>query len=154
MERRAAAARTAGPNFPGVCACDRIARLQRIEQTAAPRAPPWPKSRQRARFRKQVAGQFLVALARYGAVRTPGETLAIKWEHVDWEHARLSAPSPKTERHPGSAERVISLFPELRPFLEECCELAQPSVRHLSTRYRHAGVNLRTQRLRIIRRVG
>jgi hypothetical protein len=28
--------------------------------------------------------RLLVALARYGGVRTPSESLAIEWSHVDW----------------------------------------------------------------------
>jgi hypothetical protein len=63
-------------------------------------------------------------------------------------------PSPKTEHHAGGASRVIPLFPELRPHLEECWELAAPGDRYVITRYRDARANLRTQLLRIIRRAG
>jgi integrase len=98
--------------------------------------------------------RLLVALARYGGLRVPSETLALTWEHVDWARGRLRVPSPKTERHAGRGERVIPLFPELRPHVEECFELAEPGVPWIITRYRDSAVNLRTQLLRIIRRAG
>jgi integrase len=98
--------------------------------------------------------RLLVALARYGGLRVPSEVLALTWEHVDWARGRLRVPSPKTERHAGRGERLIPLFRELRPHLEECFELAEPGVPWIITRYRDSAVNLRTQLVRIIRRAG
>jgi integrase len=98
--------------------------------------------------------RLLVALARFGGLRVPSEVLALTWEHVGWARGRLRVPSPKTERHAGRGERVIPIFPELRPHLEECFELAAPGVPWIITRYRDSAVNLRTQLVRIIRRAG
>jgi hypothetical protein len=48
----------------------------------------------------------------------------------------------------------VPIFPELRPFIEECWEAAQPGQEYLITRYRDTNANLRTQLLKIIKRAG
>ena len=60
-----------------------------------------------------VEWQLIIALSRYGGLRSPSETLALRWSDVDWAGQRVTIPSPKTERH-GKAYRVVPLFPELR----------------------------------------
>ena len=50
--------------------------------------------------------------------------------------------------------RVIPMFPELRPHLEECFDLAEPGTEYVITRYRDTNANLRIQLLRIIQRAG
>jgi integrase len=98
--------------------------------------------------------RLMIALARFGGLRTPSETLALTWGDVDWDRGSIRVPSPKTERHKGKASRLIPLFPELRPHLEEAFDAAEPGTTHVITRYRDAGGNLRTQFARIIRRGG
>ena len=61
--------------------------------------------------------RLIIALARYGGVRTPSETLALKWSDIDWVRERIRVPSPKTERC-GKSSREIPLFPELLPYLQ------------------------------------
>ena len=97
--------------------------------------------------------RLIVALARYGGIRTPSETLALKWSDVDWERQRIRVPSPKTERY-GKSFREIPLFPELEPYLRDAFELAAEGTEHVVTRYRDASQNLRTTMLKIIRRAG
>jgi len=97
---------------------------------------------------------LLFALGRYGGLRCPSEHLSLRWGDVDWEHDRITVRSPKTEHHAGGESRVIPLFPELRPFLEECFDLAEPGTKYVITRYRDTNANLRTQLLRIIQRAG
>ncbi len=97
--------------------------------------------------------RLIIALARYGGIRTPSETLRLKWSDVDWEHNRFTVPSPKTERH-GKAYRVVPLFAELRPYLEEAFDEAAERSEYVITRYRGSNANLRTQLLRIIRKAG
>jgi len=46
------------------------------------------------------------------------------------------------------------MFPELRAYLEECFDLAEPGSEFVITRYRDTNANLRTQLLRFIRRAG
>ena len=82
---------------------------------------------------------------------------------MDWEHNRITVHSPKTEHHPNGATRIVPLFPELRPCLEESWEAAEAGSQYVITRYRDAAkrteagwrnCNLRTQFHRIIRRAG
>jgi hypothetical protein len=61
--------------------------------------------------------------------------------------------SSKTERQ-GKPERLVPLFPELRPYLEEAFERAEPGSRHVISRWRDSATNLRTQLMRILRRAG
>ena len=107
--------------------------------------------------------RLLVALARYGGLRVPSEALTLTWPDVDWEHGKITVHSPKTEHHPDGAFRVIPLFPELRPYLEEAWEQAEPGAVYCISRWRHAAqkaaagwanCNLRTQFQKIIRRAG
>ena len=48
--------------------------------------------------------------------------------------------TPKTEHRPGHDRRVIPLFPELRPILEEAYELARHSDVTMTMRYTHIGL--------------
>ena len=76
------------------------------------------------------------------------------WGDVDWERSRICVRSPKTEHHQGGESRWVPLFPELRPYLEQAWELAEPGTQLVINRYRDARANLRTQFLRIIERAG
>jgi len=108
--------------------------------------------------------QLLFALSRYGGLRCPSEHLALRWVDVDWTNGRMTVRSPKTEHHQGGDSRVIPIFPELRPYLEDAWELAKDAVMSMSaedrpqanviTRYRDANSNLRTQLERIIAKAG
>jgi integrase len=98
--------------------------------------------------------KLMIALSRYGGLRCPSEHLALKWGDVDWEHNRILVHSPKTEHHEGKGERMIPLFPELRPYLLEAFEQAEEGEEHVITRYRDAAANLRTHFSRIIRKAG
>jgi integrase len=82
--------------------------------------------------------RLLIALSRFGGLRCPSEHLALRWQDLDWERNRFRVDSPKT------GERWIPIFPELRPYLEECFELAEEGAVHVITRYRDSNANLRT----------
>ncbi len=74
---------------------------------------------------------------------------------VDWERSRLTVHSPKTAHHDGKESRVIPLFPELRPYLDEVRDdLGGQGSEFVITRYRDASANLRTQLESIIRKAG
>ena len=98
--------------------------------------------------------RLLFALSRYGGLRCPSEHLSLRWGDVDWERDRMVVTSPKTEHHVGGGSRVVPLFPELRRYLEECFDLAEPGEEYVITRYRRTNSNLRTQLLRIIAKAG
>ena len=72
-------------------------------------------------------------------------------------------PSPKTDRYDGKGSRIIPLFPELRKYLEEAFELAEPGQTHvvsgdyLARAMRPTGwksCNLRTTFEKLVRRAG
>ena len=98
--------------------------------------------------------RIIFALARYGALRTPSETLLLKWTDIDWAKGRMLVTSPKTEHHEGGESRQVPVFPELYPYLRQAFEEAEPGTVHVVTRYRKKGLNLRTQLLRIIAQAG
>ena len=62
--------------------------------------------------------------------------------------------SPKTEHHVGGESRLVPLFPELLPLLQQACDEAKPGAEYIISRYRKTGLNLRTQLLRIIAKAG
>src|SRR6516164_3324360 len=75
--------------------------------------------------------RIIIALARFGGLRCPSEVLSLEWRHVDWERNRITVVSPKTDRYNGKESRTIPLFAELRPFLEEAFDLAEPGQTHV-----------------------
>jgi integrase len=98
--------------------------------------------------------RLIFALSRFGGLRCPSEHLALKWDDANWDRDRVRIQSPKTEHFAGGSERWIPIFPELRPYLTDAFELAEPGQVFVINRYRDANVNLRTQLLRIIQRAG
>lgn len=96
----------------------------------------------------------IIALARYGGLRTPSETVAVRWADIDWANRKLLVHSPKTEHHAGKESRWVPLFPELATVLREAFELAAEGADFVVSRYRDAGQNLRTQFEKIIQRAG
>jgi integrase len=98
--------------------------------------------------------RLIFSLSRYGGLRCPSEHLGLRWGDIDWDQERIRVSSPKTEHHPGRDFRMVPMFPELLPYLEECFELAEPGEEFVITRYRDTNVNLRTRFLKIIRRAG
>jgi len=67
--------------------------------------------------------RLLLALCRYGGLRSPSETMIIRWQNVNWQ---MVVFSPKTEHHEGRESRIVPIFPELRPYLEEAWDNAPP----------------------------
>lgn len=65
----------------------------------------------------------ILGLSRYGGLRTPSETLSLRWEDIDWEMNRVSIPEPKVEHHEGQGIRSCLIFRELRPILDEAFEI-------------------------------
>jgi integrase len=103
--------------------------------------------------------RLLFALSRFGGLRCPSEHLGLRWQDVNWERSKITVRSPKTEAK-GKGTRIIPIFSELRPYLEDVLELAKGGSgyvdgnSHVITRYRDCNANLRTQLQRIIRKAG
>ena len=62
--------------------------------------------------------QLVVALARFGGLRIPSELFGLTWHDIDFQQRRITVHSPKTARH-AKYSRVVPMFPELRPYLQE-----------------------------------
>lgn len=97
--------------------------------------------------------RLIFALARYGGLRCPSEILALTWGDIDWSRDRFMVRSAKTEHHDGGA-RIAPIYAELRPYLQDAFDRAEPGQVHAVTRYRLDNQNLRTQLQRIIATAG
>ena len=98
--------------------------------------------------------RLIFALARFGGLRCTSEHMRLRWIDIDWERNRFTVHSPKTEHHQGGGIRVVPIFPELRPYLEEAFEQAEEGAEFVVSRYRWAGCNLRTAFERIVLNAG
>jgi integrase len=101
-----------------------------------------------------VQWQSIIALARYGGLRTPSETLALRWRDVDWENSLITIHCPKLERRERHATRTIPLFPELRPILLRAFEESPTGNEYVVHKYQKSSGNWGTQFERLIRRSG
>ena len=98
--------------------------------------------------------RLLFALSRFGGLRCPSEHLALRWGDVAWDQNRFTVHASKTEAHEDGGVRQVPIFAELRPYLEEVFEQAEPGTEWVITRYRDHTQNLRTQLQKIIQRAG
>ncbi len=98
--------------------------------------------------------RLIFALSRWGGLRCPSEHLAIRWGDIDWERNRMTVHSPKTAHHSGHESRVIPIFPELLPHLEEAFHAAADKSLYVITSRQNAKTNFRTQLCRIIEKAG
>lgn len=98
--------------------------------------------------------RLIFALSRFGGLRCTSEHLTLPWSNIDWHNNRMLVLSPKTEHHIGGESRLVPIFPELRPFLEDAFEQAEDGSEFVITRYRNRKQNLGTQGARIIRSAG
>ena len=79
--------------------------------------------------------RLIVALCRFAGIRCPSELLPLRWADVDWERGRFLVHSPKTEHLDRSGDRWVPIFSELRPYLEDASEQAEPGTVFLVNRY-------------------
>ncbi len=98
--------------------------------------------------------RLMFTLARYGGLRCPSEILRLKWSDIAWDADRFTVHSPKTERHAGHDKRIVPIFPELLPYLQDAEALAEVGDVYCITRYRDTAANLRTQLTRILTKAG
>jgi len=74
----------------------------------------------------------------------PSEAMRCTWSDVDWQRNRLTVRKGKTK------QREIPIFPQLRPFLEDCFD---PEATHVIVRHR-AHTNWGTDVKRFIAKAG
>jgi len=79
--------------------------------------------------------RLIVALSRYGGLRCPSEHLELLWADIDWAGGTMTVRSPKTRKQ-GKPSRQVPIFDELRPFLEDCWDLAKSGSEYVLTKYR------------------
>ncbi|MBN1341523.1 MAG: phage integrase SAM-like domain-containing protein [Phycisphaerae bacterium] len=98
-----------------------------------------------------VEWKLIVGLARFAGLRCPSETHILTWLDVDWDGARLTVRSPKTERFQDKAERIVPITPKLMAILQDAFEAAPEGRTKIITRSRrnlHRGLDV------IVRRAG
>jgi len=102
-----------------------------------------------------VQWQVIIALARLGGLRTPSETLALKWSDIDWANNLITVRCPKLERLERHATRTIPLFAELQPILLRAhAESPEGNDFVIHGKLGKGCGNWRTQFERLIRRSG
>lgn len=100
-----------------------------------------------------VQWRLLIAMARYAGMRMPSEIRYLKWSDIHWEEGKFHLYSPKLERH-GKEERFVPIFPELRPYLLEAFEAAEPGEAYVFREDLRTSKNIRTQFNRLVKRAG
>jgi len=98
--------------------------------------------------------KLLIALARWGGLRVPSEALALTWKDVDFAGKKFIVRASKTAHHEDGGIRVVPMFPELVQLFQAVFDDAEEGAIFVISRYRAAGVNLRTQFQRYIERAG
>ncbi len=68
--------------------------------------------------------RLLFGLARYAGLRVPSESHGLRWADVDFDRARLTVRSPKTERYAGHERRVVPITPRLMALMQDRFEAA------------------------------
>ena len=101
----------------------------------------------------------VIALSRFGGLRTPSETLALTWQDVDLTARRLTVHASKTEHLEDGGIRYCPIFEELYPYLLHLQDIARPGIdcpmsSPVITRWSSADQNLRTPFLKVLRRAG
>lgn len=94
--------------------------------------------------------RLIIALSRYGGLRSPSEVLRLRWADVDFVAGTLTIHSTKTAKQ-GKAKRVVPILPELRPHLEDAFE---PEADRCIWRYQTTNLNLRKVFLEILAKAG
>ena len=67
--------------------------------------------------------KLIFAMARYGGIRMPSELVKLRWQDILWSENKIFIHSPKTA-HQHKPHRIIPLFPELKPLLEQAFDAA------------------------------
>jgi len=98
--------------------------------------------------------RLIVALSRFGGLRCPSEHLMLRWVDIDWERGFMTVTSPKTKKQ-GKPKRLVPIFDEIQPFLQESFELAKPGAEFVMSKYRSpSGAYIRKRLEVLIERAG
>jgi len=69
--------------------------------------------------------QVILGLSRYGGLRTPSETLSLRWDDIDWELNRISVRALRRKERIRGRRSPVSCSSQHGDGLEEC----QPTQR-------------------------
>jgi integrase len=94
--------------------------------------------------------RLIIALSRYAGLRSPSETLRLRWADVDFVAGTLTVHMTKTAKQ-GKTKRVVPILPELRPHLEDAFD---PEADRCISRYQTSNLNLRKMFLQILAKAG
>jgi integrase len=84
--------------------------------------------------------RLVVVLARYAGLRIPSELERLTWSDVDWHGKKLLIRVPKKEHIDGHETRIVPIFPEIEPYLQQAFdEAADRSVHVLPPRFHNEG---------------
>ncbi len=100
------------------------------------------------RSTEDVELRAIIALSRFGGIRTPSEPFALQWSHVDWDRRRITVPAVKTR------QRELPLFPELVPYLRALHDSGVQNLFVFPRLRQFSDANLRKQMSGLIRRSG
>jgi integrase len=98
--------------------------------------------------------RLLFALGRFGGVRSPSEPSRMRWVDIHWDQNRMTIWSPKTACHEGHESRICPIFAELRPFLQDAFEQAEPGAEYVLERCLKHDLDLRWEMTKIVRKAG
>lgn len=98
--------------------------------------------------------RLIIALSRFAGLRCPSETLALRWEDIDFDKRTMIIRSCKTEAYAGKDKRTMPIVPELYPILLEAFESAKDGADHVITGFAYTSKNLRTRMHQMIERAG
>lgn len=96
--------------------------------------------------------RLLIKLARYGGLRMPSEVASLTWDSILWDKSRIIINSQK-QKGTDKAVRIIPLFPELQPELQQLFDRAEPGEKQVLPFVRNFK-NLRTRFMGMIERAG
>lgn len=94
----------------------------------------------------------IIALARYAGLRTPSETLLLKWEDIQWDAHRIRIHSPKTAGK-GKAQRFCPLLPEVREVLARHA-IGADATGYVVELHRYTARGFRDNMLDFVKRAG
>ncbi|MEM6553961.1 MAG: tyrosine-type recombinase/integrase [Planctomycetota bacterium] len=96
--------------------------------------------------------RLIVALSRFGGLRIPSGLDFLQWAEVDWDKHRFIVHGKGTngKRRP----RAVPIFPDLRPYLEDAWELAEPGAEFVISERRRKHSNLAEPLKRLVAKAG
>ena len=96
--------------------------------------------------------RLLFACSRYLGCRIPSEIRDLTRKDVDLQAGTILLRSPKTRRH-HKTQRLVPIFPQLRPHLQRWAETAEADCEYLFPRLRRH-TNQGTEAKRIVKKAG